>query len=128
MGHFFYFLESKLTSPKINRPTAAKRQEKSPVLNVRKNNSINTALTTNNPANNTHHGDLMTSTPKHQKGLPPLHRASPPPPLPPALPPVHHTPPSIDNSNVASSDDDSDNINVDKLKTIHSKAAQRYDF
>lgn len=111
-----------MTSPKINRPAAAKRQEKSPVLNVRKNNSINAALA--NPTNNTHHGDLMTSTPKHQKSLPPIHRASPPPPP----PPVQHTPPPIDDSNLVSSDDDSDNINVDKLKTIHSKAAQRYEF
>lgn len=119
--------ESKLTSPKINRTVATKqqqRQEKSPVLNVRKNNSINAALKANQNHSGHHHSDIMTtSTPKHQKNVQQTHRASPPPSQP---QPVQHTPPPMDDSNLVSSDDDSDNINVDKLKTIHSRAAQRY--
>ena len=35
--------------------------------------------------------------------------------------------PTPDGSGAVSSDDDSDNINVDKLKTIRNKAAQRYE-
>lgn len=129
---FSHFIESKLTSPKINRTSVTKRQEKSPVLNVRKNNSINTALKAS--AHHQHHGDehILSTTSKLHKNI--VHSASPPPAT---SIPVHQTTTQLsqtvnrsysatpDNMSAVSSDDDSDHINVEKLKTIRSKAAQR---
>lgn len=126
-----------MTSPKINRTSTSKRQEKSPVLNVRKNNSINAALKANQnatSAHNPHHGNdnNLSATSKAHKHL--VHSASPPPAT---LIPVHQTTAQLsqtvnrsysatpDNMSTVSSDDDSDHINVEKLKTIRSKAAQR---
>lgn len=116
---FFVFPESKLTSPKINRATSAKRQEKSPVLNVRKNNSINAALkasasalhenNTKLPPKSATHSAVQHHTNTANVSNQSSHRDTP------------------DNMSAVSSDDDSDHINVDKLKTIRSKAAaQKY--
>lgn len=116
----FLSAESKLTSPKVNRTMFAKRQEKSPVLNVRKNNSINAALKANLHGEHsskhlqksaTHSGvhhqiaSATAATVSNQSQHQNFSSATP------------------DNMSTVSSDDDSDHINVDKLKTIRSKAA-----
>lgn len=102
----------------MNRSSLTKKQEKSPVLNVRKNNSINTALKANH-LNQHHHVE-----PQHQRKSLMNQSQSPPPPR------QHQQQSSYtvtpDNMSTVSSDDDSDHINVDKLKTIRNKAAQRY--
>lgn len=130
-------LESKLASPKINRTSVSKRQEKSPVLNVRKNNSINAALKANqNAAAAAHHhvneNVLSTATSKLHKNV--IHSGSPTPPikskdttaLVAAQQTMNHSySPTPDDMSTVSSDDDSDHINVEKLRTIRSKAAQR---
>lgn len=92
----------------MTRTSATKKtNEKSPVLNVRKNNTINAALKAN----------LHVDQQKKQK--PTEHASSPLPPQ-----PIHSV--AIDNNAAeASSDDDSDHINIDKLKKIRSKAAQK---
>lgn len=142
-----------MTSPKINRTSTgataavapAKLPEKSPVLKVRKNNTINAAL----KASQNNSGHTIVDAAKPVRNLPPIHRATPSPPqqhqqhqqqqqLPqqqqsaPENSPaqlVAHTPPPpslhADDAHSLSSDDDSDHINVDKLKTIHNKVAQK---
>lgn len=116
----FLPIESKLTSPKVSRTMAAKRQEKSPVLNVRKNNSINAAL----KANANLHGEHSS---KHQQksatysGVHQMASVAAP-----ASTQSHlqnYSSATPDNMSALSSDDDSDHINVDKLKKIRSKAA-----
>lgn len=108
----FPFSESKLVSPKsVSRPslpkkTQEKSHEKSPVLNVRKNNTINAALKANL------HADQQARLRNAN------HAGSPPPPQ-----QLHSATP--EHATDASSDDDSDHINVDKLKKIRSKAAQK---
>ena len=100
-------------SPK-SRTSLTKKQEKSPVLNVRKNNSINTALRANQTTNHSH-----SESPSQRRTL--AHKTKSP------------TPSSIkqsasytpDNMSNLSSDDDSDHFSADKLKTIRNKAAQR---
>ncbi|XP_055303021.1 centrosomal protein of 97 kDa [Sitodiplosis mosellana] len=107
--------ESKLMSPK-SRTSLTKKQEKSPVLNVRKNNSINTALKAHQTTNHSH-----SDSPSVKKTL--AHKTqSPPPLLAPVKQSVSYTP---DNMSNVSSDDDSDHFSADKLKTIRNKAAQR---
>lgn len=99
-------------SPK-SRTALTKKQEKSPVLNIRKNNSINTALKANQTTNQ-HQSDAQnpkkTVTHKTQSPIP-KQQAS-----------YTVTPDNLSN---VSSDDDSDHFNADKLKTIRNKAAQR---
>lgn len=107
-------------TPKVNRSALSKKQEKSPVLNVRKNNSINTALkaVTNQNINHNHQIEspqqrkIMTN----QSQLPPSFNVKQ------QQSSYTVTP---DSMSAVSSDDDSDHINVDKLKTIRNKAAQR---
>lgn len=103
----------------MNRSSLTKKQEKSPVLNVRKNNTINTALKANQSMNQHHHveSQLQRKSLASQSQSPP-----PPPPLKPQQSSYTVTP---DNMSAMSSDDDSDHINIDKLKTIRNKAAQR---
>lgn len=104
-------------SPK-SRTALTKKQEKSPVLNVRKNNSINSALKANQATN-----QAQSETHTQKKNL--AHKTqSPPPSLPSAKQHISHavTP---DNMSNESSDDDSDHFSADKLKTIRNKAAQR---
>lgn len=107
-------------SPK-SRTSLAKKQEKSPVLNVRKNNSINTALKANQ-TNQLHNESL------HQKKTLAQKTQSPTPPQS-AQAPASKQPASYtvtpDNMSNVSSDDDSDHFSADKLKTIRNKAAQR---
>lgn len=119
-------------SPK-SRTTLTKKHEKSPVLNVRKNNSINTALKANQTTTtitttttNYHHQQqqhhyhaneqlqyqkktLTHKTQTHTQS--PKQQAS-----------YTVTP---DNMSTVSSDDDSEHFSADKLKTIRNKAAQR---
>lgn len=105
-------------TPRVNRSALSKKQEKSPVLNVRKNNSINTALKANQNINQNHQNEspqqrkIMTS----QSQSPPSFNVKQ------QQSSYTVTP---DNMSAVSSDDDSDHINVDKLKTIRNKAAQR---
>lgn len=101
-------------SPK-SRTTFTKKQEKSPVLNVRKNNSINTALKANQSTNQSH------NEPISQKKTLAHKTQSPPPPKQPAS----YSSVTPDNLSNVSSDDDSDHFSADKLKTIRNKAAQR---
>lgn len=112
----------------MNRISLTKKQEKSPVLNVRKNNSINAALKANQNCSQHHHVEVgsgqhqqQQQQPQHQKTqkMQISHSSSPP-------PQSHSYSVTPDNMSAVSSDDDSDHINVDKLKTIRSKAAQRY--
>lgn len=91
-----------------------KKQEKSPVLNVRKNNSINTVL----KANQQHHVESH-----HQRKQ--LTTQSPPPTQQQPKQANSNFTVTPDNMSTVSSDDDSDHINVDKLKTIRNKAAQK---
>lgn len=107
-------VESKLMSPK-SRTILTKKSEKSPVLNVRKNNSINTALKANQSTNQSH------NEPNSQKKSL-IHKTQSPPP-----PPKQNTSYTVtpDNLSNVSSDDDSDHFSADKLKTIRNKAAQR---
>lgn len=105
-------------SPK-SRTSLTKKQEKSPVLNVRKNNSINTALKANHTTNQSH-----SESPNQKKNLAHKTQSSPTPPPPPA-PAKQHTSYTPDNMSNVSSDDDSDHFSADKLKTIRNKAAQR---
>lgn len=100
-------------SPK-SRTLLTKKHEKSPVLNVRKNNSINTALKANQTTNHQHN-----ESPSQKKTL--AHKTQSPSPKQQASYTV--TP---DNMSNVSSDDDSDHFSADKLKTIRNKAAQRY--
>lgn len=105
-------------SPK-SRTALTKKQEKSPVLNVRKNNSINSALKANQATNQAQSETHITQK-KHL-----AHKTqSPPPSLPSVKQQTSHavTP---DNMSNVSSDDDSDHFSADKLKTIRNKAAQR---
>lgn len=119
-------IESKLMSPK-SRTGLTKKHEKSPVLNVRKNNSINTALKANQTTSTTtvttnqqqqqphhHHANeqLQKKTLAHKtQTQSPKQQAS-----------YTVTP---DNMSTVSSDDDSEHFSADKLKTIRNKAAQR---
>lgn len=109
---FLYFKESKLVSPKtvtrtsLPKKAPEKSHEKSPVLNVRKNNTINAALKANL------HADQQAKLRNAN------HAGSPPPP-----PQIHSATP--EHATDASSDDDSDHFNVDKLKKIRCKAAQK---
>lgn len=119
-------IESKLMSPK-SRTGLTKKHEKSPVLNVRKNNSINTALKANQSTTSTtnqqqqqqnhhHHANeqLQKKTLTHKSQMQsqsPKQQAS-----------YTVTP---DNMSTVSSDDDSEHFSADKLKTIRNKAAQR---
>lgn len=123
---FFDFsrTESKLASPKVNRTMMAKRQEKSPVLNVRKNNSINAALKANANLYGEHSSKHVQKSGPHAG----VHQISST--AVPASTQSHqqrYSSATPDNMSAVSSDDDSDHINVDKLKTIRCKAAaQRY--
>lgn len=108
-------------SPK-SRTVLTKKQEKSPVLNIRKNNSINSALKANQATN-----QAQSEAHTQKKNL--AHKTQSPPPsssssLPSAKQQTSHavTP---DNMSNVSSDDDSDHFSADKLKTIRNKAAQR---
>lgn len=102
----------------------AKRQEKSPVLNVRKNNSINAALKANATLHGEHSAKHLPKSATHS-GVHQIASATAP-----ASTQLHqqnYSSATPDNMSTVSSDDDSDHINVDKLKTIRSKAAaQRY--
>lgn len=100
-------------SPK-SRTTLTKKQEKSPVLNIRKNNSINTALKANQTTN-LHQSD----SPIQKKHV--AHKTQSP------VPKQQQSSYTVtpDNMSNVSSDDDSDHFNADKLKTIRNKAAQR---
>lgn len=100
-------------SPK-SRTSLTKKHEKSPILNVRKNNSINTALKANQTNTNNH----STDSPNQKKTL--AQKTQSPSPKQQASYTV--TP---DNMSTVSSDDDSDHFSADKLKTIRNKAAQR---
>lgn len=97
---FSVFFSLTVSSPKNLRTTSAKRQEKSPNLNVSRktNQNIVSSLRISNTS------DVNLAKQKAAS----VHIASP------------------NDSNAASSDDDSDHINTDKLKTIRNKAAQRY--
>lgn len=107
-------------SPK-SRTSLTKKQEKSPVLNVRKNNSINTALKANQSTNHSHSESLS-----QKRSLANKTQSPPPPPPPLVVPPVkQQTGFTPDNMSNVSSDDDSDHFSADKLKTIRNKAAQR---
>lgn len=97
----FFFCYSTVSSPKNLRNTSAKRQEKSPNLNVSRKTNQN--MVSSLRISNTSEANQV----KHQKAAA-VHLASP------------------NDSNAASSDDDSDHINTDKLKTIRNKAAQRF--
>lgn len=101
-------------SPK-SRTSLTKKHEKSPVLNVRKNNSINTALKANQTTNNQHN-----ESPIQRKTL--SHKTQSASPSPKQQASYTVTP---DNMSNVSSDDDSDHFHADKLKTIRNKAAQR---
>lgn len=100
----------------------AKRQEKSPVLNVRKNNSINAALKANANLYGEHSSKHLQKSATHA-GVHQISSTS-------ASTQSHqqsYSSATPDNMSAVSSDDDSDHINVDKLKTIRCKAAaQRY--
>lgn len=98
-------------SPKINRQLLPKKQiEKSPILNHSRKTTQNLANTMR--INAEHQFAKQQLQMQQQKPL--------------AASVVHVTPPEENNSCAASSDDDdSDHINVDKLKTIRNKAAQR---
>lgn len=100
-------------SPKINRQLLPKKQiEKSPILNHSRKTTQNLA--------NTMRINAEHQFAKQQQQLQ-MHQQKPL-----AASVVHVTPPEENNSCAASSDDDdSDHINVDKLKTIRNKAAQR---
>lgn len=100
-------------SPK-SRTSLTKKHEKSPVLNVRKNNTINTALKANQSTNHHH-----TEPPSCQKKTLAQKTQSPSP-----KQPASYTV-TPDNMSTVSSDDDSDHFSADKLKTIRNKAAQR---
>ncbi|KAJ6648293.1 Centrosomal protein of 97 kDa [Pseudolycoriella hygida] len=93
------FAKSKVSSPKNLRTSSAKRQEKSPNLNVTRkaNSNLVSSLRISN----------STEVSQVKQKAAAVHIASP------------------NDSNAASSDDDSDHINTDKLKTIRNKAAQR---
>lgn len=97
-----------------SRTSLTKKQEKSPVLNVRKNNSINTALRANQTTNHLH-----SESPSQKKTL--AHKTKSPTPLS-VKQSASYT---SDNMSNLSSDDDSDHFSADKLKTIRNKAAQR---
>lgn len=114
--------ESKLTSPKVSRTMLAKRLEKSPVLNVRKNNSINAALKANANLYGEHSSKHLQKSATHAG----VHQISGAPV--PASTQSHqqsYSSATPDNMSAVSSDDDSDHINVDKLKTIRCKAAAK---
>lgn len=102
----------------------AKRQEKSPVLNVRKNNSINAALKANANLYGEHSSKHVQKSAAHAG----VHQISST--AVPASTQSHqqnYSSGTPDNMSAVSSDDDSDHINVDKLKTIRCKAAaQKY--
>lgn len=107
-------------TPRVNcSARLSKKQEKSRVLNVRKNNSINTALKANQNINQNHQFDA----PQQRKIMTNQSQS------PPSFNNVKQQQSSYtvtpDNMSAVSSDDDSDHINVDKLKTIRNKAAQR---
>lgn len=107
-------------TPRVNRSALSKKQEKSPVLNVRKNNSINTALKANQNINQNHQNE----SPQQRKIMTNQSQS------PTSFNVKQHQQQSSytvtpDNMSAVSSDDDSDHINVDKLKTIRNKAAQR---
>lgn len=95
------FFVSTVSSPKNLRNTSAKRQEKSPNLNVtrKSNQNMVSSLRISNTNSEVNQAKQKAAA---------IHLASP------------------NDSNAASSDDDSDHINTDKLKTIRNKAAQRY--
>lgn len=120
--HFHHRLESKLTSPKVNRTNLTKRQEKSPVLNVRKNNSINTALKANASLHGEHASKLLQKSATHS-GVHQIDSTNTPAPSSKQSHQPNYASTTPDNMSAVSSDDDSDHINVDKLKTIRSKAA-----
>lgn len=122
----------------MNRTSVIKKPEKSPVLSTRKSNSnsINSALKTNQNQSQLHEPQ------QNRKSLGTQSKSPPPPPPSLARPPAQHyhqhpqqphpqQPPNNhsnitpDNASAVSSDDDSDHINVDKLKTIHNKAAHK---
>lgn len=123
-------IESKLMSPK-SRTGLTKKHEKSPVLNVRKNNSINTALKANQTTSTT----TVTTNQQQQQQQPHHHHANE------QLQKktlTHKTQTQTqspkqqasytvtpDNMSTVSSDDDSEHFSADKLKTIRNKAAQR---
>lgn len=105
-------------TPRVNRSALSKKQEKSPVLNVRKNNSINSALKANQHINHSH----QIESPQQRKIM--TNQSQSPPSFNAKQQQSSYTV-TPDNMSAVSSDDDSDNINVDKLKTIRNKAAQR---
>lgn len=111
-------------SPK-SRTALTKKHEKSPVLNVRKNNSINTALkanqtTTTTTTNQQHHHHTNEQLQSQKKTLTNKSQMQTQSPKQQASYTV--TP---DNMSTVSSDDDSEHFSADKLKTIRNKAAQR---
>lgn len=95
-----------------------KKPEKSPILNVRKNNSINTALKANQTTNQTHSDSQIM-----KKSF--VHKTQSPPPT--LQQPKQQNSYTVtpDNMSNISSDDDSDQFSADKLKTIRNKGAQR---
>lgn len=104
----------------MSRTMAAKRQEKSPVLNVRKNNSINAALKANANLHGEHSSKHQQKSATHS-GVHQIASVAAP-----ASTQSHlqsYSSATPDNMSALSSDDDSDHINVDKLKKIRSKAA-----
>lgn len=111
----------------MNRTTLTKRQEKSPVLNVRKNNTINAALKANANLHGEHSSKHLQKPATHSG----VHQIASTAALAPTSIQSHqqnYSSATPDNMSAVSSDDDSDHVNVDKLKTIRSKAAaHRYD-
>ncbi|XP_055919576.1 centrosomal protein of 97 kDa isoform X1 [Eupeodes corollae] len=91
--------ENKMSSPKMRSPHLKRNAERSPTLSPRKLNNNANSMRSNLINDNQIKQRLMTNS-------------------------VHVTTPDV-GSTGASSDDDSDHINVDKLKTIRNKAAQR---
>lgn len=91
--------ENKMSSPKMRSPHLKRNAERSPQLSPRKQNNNANSMRSNLLNDNQIKQRLISNS-------------------------VHVTNPDV-GSTGASSDDDSDHINVDKLKTIRNKAAQR---
>lgn len=83
----------------MRSPHLKRNTERSPTLSPRKLNNNSNSMRSNLINDNQAKSRLMSNS-------------------------VHITPPDVGSAGV-SSDDDSDHINVDKLKTIRNKAAQR---
>ncbi|XP_037883485.1 centrosomal protein of 97 kDa isoform X1 [Glossina fuscipes] len=106
--------DNRLNSPRIRSPHLKRNPERSPMPSPKKNSSFSALQTNAKQIDNVDATNLQQNSIDNQLKKRQLVSNS-----------MHIVPPEEESGGGSSDDDSSDHINVDKLKTIRNKAAQR---